>query len=225
MNMRILLSILVIVTLAFSFGACKSSSGPAPFCDTTCTKDSLKFNNDHPLKPYVSISIRNCKPDTITWSHTLLATNRKMGFMYLVGKDVTLNKDYVSCYFKDTSYAWLKFNDCITGRGFLVKLPFDKSGRGSNYTSALNNFDPKFVVADDLIAYYNETTVFVQDLATGVEKRVRISDKPLEIDHNKVHKTFDSVNISRTRVFVNVMLKGELTPIEKSIELDASNKP
>jgi hypothetical protein len=51
--MKILIVPVVIIVLAFSFGACKSSSGAKTFCDTACLKDSVKFTGDHILKPYV----------------------------------------------------------------------------------------------------------------------------------------------------------------------------
>ena len=76
-----------------------------------------------------------------------MESNRKMGFSTLVTNTVYMNRSMVDCYIKDTSYAWLKFNDCMTGRGYLMKLPFSKENDLSNYTSALNDFDPAFKIA------------------------------------------------------------------------------
>ena len=158
-------------------------------------------------------------PDTITWSHRMLATNRKMEFEELVGKTARLNKDYVKCYFNDTSYAWLRFNDCNTGRGFLVKLPYNKADKWSIYTSALNDLDPKFSVEDGLIAYYDETFIWVQDLATGKKDKMLMNDKPLEFDHNDVHKTIDSIKVTRSKVWASIKINGEWKPKEKAITL------
>ena len=48
-------------------------------------------------------------------------------WMTWLGMPVAINKDYIHCVIKDTSYAWLVFNDCFTGRGIQIKLPFSKS--------------------------------------------------------------------------------------------------
>jgi hypothetical protein len=87
--------------LTRTFTACKSSSGPASFCDTTCLKDSIKFiKKDHPYQPYVYISANNCNADTITWSYIDMGINRKMGLADMVGTPVKLNKDFIKCFYK-----------------------------------------------------------------------------------------------------------------------------
>ncbi len=207
------------VLLTFSQSSCKSSSAPL-FCDTTCTNEPIGFSQGIPDSPYVSVSINNCIPDTITWSHRMLATKRKMGYYELVGKEARLNKDYMKCYFKDTSYAWLQFNDCITGRGFLVKLPYSKDDRWSIYTSALNNIDPKFSVAEGYIAYYDETFIYVQELATGKKGKMLMNDSPLKIDHNDIHKTIDSVHVTGTKVWARLNIGNDWKDKEKEITLE-----
>ena len=84
----------VLIVLAWTFSACKSSSSAPPsFCDTSCLKDSIKFvKEEHPLKPYVYISAANCIADTITWSFIDMCINRKMWLPDLVGTEVRLNK-------------------------------------------------------------------------------------------------------------------------------------
>lgn len=150
----------------------------------------------------------------------MLATKRKMGFEELVGKTARLNKDFVKCYFNDTSYAWLRFNDCNTGRGFLVKLPYSKEDKWSIYTSALNNLDPKFHVEEGLIAYYDETFLYVQDLATGKKDHMLMHEKPLEFDHNNVHKTIDSINVTRAKIWANLKVNGDWKSKEKALKLE-----
>ncbi len=215
--MKILI-IPALALVAWALGSCGAASKPT-FCDTTCNNDSLKYIHPHPDTPFVYISVKNCEPDTIAWSHKNLATTRKMGFYELVGKNVKMNKGFVDCYFNDTSYAWLRFNDCNTGRGFLVKLPYNKSDKWSIYTSALNKFDPKFYVEDGLIAYYDETFVYAQDLATGKMDRMLMNNTRLEIDHNNVHKTFDTVHITRDRIWARIMINNKFTDKEKKIEM------
>lgn len=217
--MKLLIIPAIAVLLGWAFSSCGSASVPPPFCDTTCNNDSIKYTSDHPSKPYVYLSIRECEPDTIVWSHAELLTNRKSGFYDLVGKNVRLNKDYVSCSFKDTSYAWLKFNDCFTGRGFLVKLPYSKADKWSIYTSALNNFDPKFKVEEGLIAYYDDTFIYVQDIESGKIEKMVMSEKKLDINHNEVHSTIDSINVSRSKIWANLTIGGKPNIKEKSISL------
>ena len=172
----------------------------------------------HPDTPFVTISKRNCIPDTIYWSHNNLPTTRKMGFKELVGKDVFVNKDFFNCYFKDTSYAWLEFNDCTNGRGFLVKLPYSKNDKWSIYTSTLNRLDKKFNIQDDMIAYYDETFIYAQEIATGKMDRMLMNNTKLDIDHNNVHGTFDSVHITRDRIWANIMINSKFIPKEKKID-------
>src|SRR6478672_11692491 len=107
--MRSLLAIVVIlaITIAFAFGSCKSGGSPT-FCDTSCMKDTLKFTEtNHPLRPYVYITAKDCLPDTIMWSYDGMGVNRKLGVPDLVGGPVHLNKDFVRCVFNDTSYVWV----------------------------------------------------------------------------------------------------------------------
>ena len=216
--LRLLIIPVCIITLAWHMSSC-GSSGKTGFCDTACITDTLRYVQAHPDTPFVLLSVKNCQPDTFIWSHKGLDTKRKMGFYELVGKDVRLNKDFISCYFNDTSYAWLKFNDCITGRGFLVKLPYSKNDKWSIYTSALNSFDKKFHVEDGLIAYYDETFIYAQDQATGKLDRMLMNNTGMDIDHNDIHSTFDSVNITRNKIWAKIKIKGQFTPKEKQIAL------
>lgn len=208
-----------IVVSLLALVSCKSGSAPATFCDTSCLKDSIKFSkDDHPLKPYVYISANNCTADTITWSFIDMGINRKMGFSDLAGTTVKLNKDYVSCFIKDTSYAWLRFNDCSNGRGFLIKIPFNKKANIGRKASALNGFDPKFSIADGLIAYSDRGNIFVEDMATGKNAMMTFGAKA-DIDYDAIHETVDSVNVTATRIWAKVLLDKEWKTFEKNIEL------
>ena len=205
--------------LAWTFKACKSSSAPPSFCDTSCLKDSIKFTKEeHPLKPYVFISAANCVADTITWSFIDMGINRKMGLPDLVGTEVKLNKDNVSCFIKDTSYAWVLFNDCSNGRGYSLKIPFNKKANIGRKSSAINKFDPKFSVAEGLIAYSDRGNLFVEDMATGKTAMMTFGAK-VDIDYDAIHETVDSVNITPTHVWAKVKLDKEWKTFEKNITL------
>lgn len=205
--------------IAWTFTSCKSSSGPSTFCDTSCLKDSIKFvKEEHPYKPYVYISASKCDADTLTWSYIDMGVNRKIEIPDLVGAPVKLNKDNVSCFIKDTSYAWVAFNNCSTGRGYLLKIPYSKKGGLGIKTSALNKFDPKFSVAEGLVAYSDRGNLFVEDMATGKTAMMTFGSR-IETNYDAIHETIDSVNITPTRIWARVKLDNEWKPFEKNIEL------
>lgn len=208
------------ILLALGFGSCKSSSEASPsFCDTSCLQDSIKFiREDHLLQPYVYISAKNCIADTITWSYINMGINRKMGLPDLVGTEVRLNKDFISCFIKDTSYAWVLFNDCSNGRGYSLKIPFNKKENIGRKSSAINKFDPKFDVADGLIAYTDRGNLFVEDMATGKTAMMTFGAKA-DIDYDAIHETVDSVNVTPTRLWARVKLGKNWETFEKKIEL------
>jgi hypothetical protein len=70
-----------------------------------------------------------------------------------------------------------------------------------------------------LICYADYTFLYVEDKANGKIEKTLLSDKQLEIDFNNVHATFDSVNVTRKRIFVNLLDHGESKKIEKMINL------
>lgn len=215
--MRIFFLLATVITLAASCGE-KAAEAKQTFCDTTCNSDTLLFEGAHRLKPFVTISQRNCLADTLTWSHNQLETNRQMQIPSLLDNPVRINKSAVSCYIKDTSFAILTFNDCVTGRGYLLKLPFNKKQNISKRTSALNSFDKKFVLPDDLRAYADYSTIYVMDVTTGKEEQMTFKEE-YDINFNDVHKTIDSINISRDRIFVLLKKDGKDVPLEKKINL------
>jgi len=210
---------LYVTILSLSFIACKGPAEKKNLCADPCLKDTLKYMGDHAGKPYVYISARGCTPDTILWSHANMVSNRKMGLSELLGQPVSINKQFVRCDFYDTSYAWVQLNDCSTFRGYFLKLPFDKKKSISKYSSGLTNFDPKYSVEDGLICYADYSFLYVEDKATGKIEKALLSDKQLDIDFNNVHATFDSVNITRKRIFVTMKAGNEPKTIEKGINL------
>lgn len=217
--MRILIIPVLVTIIAISFTACGSKSG-ASFCDTACFSDTLKFSDDsHPLKPYVWITARDCNADTIVWSYTDMGTNRKLDLPDLVGAPVRLNKSKVDCFIKDTSYAWVSFNDCDSRRGFLVKIPFNKRDKISAKSSAINALDPKFAVDPSLVAYTDRGNIFAEDKITGKTATLTFG-KRIEIDYNAMHNFIDSVSITRDRIWAKVKIDNEWKELEKKITID-----
>ena len=206
------------VLLAFSFGACKSSSKPITFCDTACLKDSIKFTGDSKLKPYVYISTGNCMADTLIWSYRGMGVNRKVGLTDFLNTTVHFNKNYIRCMINDTAYAWLLFNDCATGRGYQLKLPFNKTATIGRKSSGINSLDPKFSIAGNMVAYTDRGNIFVEEMATGKTAMMTFG-QPLDIDYDAIHEYIDSVNVTPTRIWVKVKIDNAWTELQKNITL------
>jgi hypothetical protein len=215
--MKFLLLLLSPVFLLVSCGD-KSGGTAQTFCDTTCNNDTLKFSEQHKLNPRLSISVKNCLADTIAWTHDALPADRQIHVGTFLEKLVRVNKSAVSCFIKDTSYAWLAFNDCNTGRGYLLYLPFDKKASIRKMSSAINSFDKKFVVPEYVRAYADYSTIYVEDINTGKKESMTFKEE-YKIDFNNIHEVIDSVNISKDRVFVQLIKNGEKVPLEKKINL------
>jgi hypothetical protein len=206
--------ILVLSAAVIIFLSCnnKNSTTTKPsFCDTVCMQDSLKFiDNNNKLKPYVYVSARNCNGDTLTWG--FIGQNKNIPFEY------RLNKDYARCYIKDTSYALLVFNTCENGRGYFLKLSYAKKSSFRKSTTAINNFDPRFSVADSLLAYTDKGNLFVEDI--GNDKQAFMTfGKALDFDFDAIHETLDSVNITRSHIWAKAKIDGEWKTLEKDITL------
>src|SRR5690349_16811190 len=76
--MRILRSFTAVIIFLSIINGCKSSKSTSD-CDAACPKDTLKFSNpNHKLKPYVYVSVKDCKSDTMIWSYSGMGVNRKI---------------------------------------------------------------------------------------------------------------------------------------------------
>ncbi|HEX6845551.1 MAG TPA: hypothetical protein VF144_01170 [Chitinophagaceae bacterium] len=214
--------ILFLLFLAAALFSCGDKSGNAAkmFCDTACQKDTIKFiDNNHKLKPYIYISAANCLPDSVIWSYSGLGTNRKLSFDDFGGHKFNLNEEYMTCYFKDTSYAWLIFNDCSNGRGYFAKIPFNKSLSIQRKGSAINKFDPKFAVADGLVAYTDRGNIFVEEMATGKTAMMTFGNMLADLDYDAMHEFIDSVNITPAHIWAKILKGKDWEVVEKDITL------
>ncbi len=156
--------------------------------------------------------------DTFCWTHNKLPTERKMQMTHLMDKEIRLNKSAINCYIKEAEYIWLTFNDCNTGRGYLLKLPFNKKESINKISSALNAFDKKFVMPKNVRAYADYTTLYVVDISTNKKEELSFKET-LNIDFNNIHQTIDSINITPNRIFVQLIKNGQKLPMEKNISL------
>ncbi len=197
---------------------CNSSADNSlkPICDTTCMLDTVVFRSQHIMEPYVKIISKDCNATSIFWSHTNTTNHRRIETKDYIKNSIRVNTKATNAFFKDTNYVWLTFNDCISSRGYALKLPYNKKDDLLCYSSALNSFDPKFSVEPGLICYSNYRYLYVEDVATGKAAKLELSITPLDINFNKIHDTFDSVHITRNRIFVQLKDKA---PLETSISL------
>ena len=214
--MRILFFPAALTALVLSIASCKSSSAPNTFCDTGCLKDTIKFTGDHDLSPYVYIAPADCKPASIIRSHGAMGESLKTDFGF---GSVQINPGFVRCIFSDTAYAYLLFNDCLTGRGYQVKLPFNKTGTISKRSSGINSIDPKFSVADNMIAYTDRGNIYVEEIGSG-KKAMMTFGKGLDIDYDAIHEFIDTVNVTSGRIWVRVKIDEKWTELEKQITLE-----
>jgi hypothetical protein len=212
-------NIFLLAISAFQF-SCGSKVEIKPFCNATCQEDTIKFKNEqHALKPYVYISAANCMPDSVIWSYSGLGTNRKLSFTDFGGSKFKLDPNYVTCVINDTSFAWLLFNNCENGRGYFAKIPFNKKINITRRGSALNKFDPKFAVADGMVAYTDRGNIFVEEMATGKKAMMTFGSSLPDLDYDAMHEFIDSVNITPTRIWAKVLMGKNWTPFEKTITL------
>ena len=214
--MRALLIPVAAIVILLSNESCKSSSAPKTFCDTACLQDTIRFLHEHELRPYVYISPANCGPESITRGHKGMGVSLKTDFGFAT---VKINKDFMRCLFNDTAYAYLLFNDCQTGRGYQVKLPFNKTGTISKRSSGVNNIDPKFFVDGGMIAYTDRGNIFVEQVNSG-KKAMMTFGKGLDIDYDAIHEYIDSVNVTPGRIWVKVKIDEKWTELEKKITLE-----
>ncbi|RYY56438.1 MAG: hypothetical protein EOO09_06640 [Chitinophagaceae bacterium] len=220
--MRILFAAAAVLAGSLFFVSCKSDAATkAGFCDTVCVKDSMKFVlSTHKLKPYVNISPANCEADSVTWGYEFKGAERQMHITALTGgSPVKINPAMLSCHITDTSYFWLSFNNCATGRGYLAKVRFNASGTiAQPITSAFNGFDPKFAVAEGLAVWSDRGNIFTEDMQTGKKAQMTFGQR-LPIDYDNLHDFVDSISVTATKIWAKVLVDKDWKVFEKDITL------
>lgn len=208
--------------LAIAFASCKQGgkeTASAPFCtDTTCMKEPLKFESKAPGNPFVTINFKDCQIDTIHFEKGGMGVIKDIIFSEFVNKPVKPSKQFLTCDIIEAKHAWVRLNDCATGRGYALKLAFDKDGTTAQYTSALNNFDPKYKVENGLVAYYDNTFIYVHDMATDkIAKQLLTDTGVTEIDFDNPHSLVDSMNVTKTNLYAKLLVKDKV--IEHNVPL------
>jgi hypothetical protein len=216
-RMKLLFIPFVFSLALISMVACKSSSGkPQSFCDTVCIKDTIRFLGTHPLRPGLALLPQDCGVDSILWTYDGMGFYRKVDLGF---NDVKLNPQFIKCLFRDTSYAFLLFNDCQTGRGYQIQIPITKSGIYSKRSSGINSFDKKFDVEDGMLAYTDRGNIYVEEAATG-KKAMMTFGQATDLDYDVIHDILDSVQVTRERIYVRIKLNNKWEELEKKIKLE-----
>ena len=189
------------------------------FCDTACRNDSFIFRGDDRLRQMVYVSVKNCVADTIGWTHINKPVTAKISMGDFAKSPIRLNRSAINTVIKDTSAAWITFNDCVTGRGYLVKIRMSRFGGAEVISGGLNSFVSKFSIDPDLRAYTDKGNLYIDNVVTGKEAQMTFK-KEWEMDLNNVLKTIDTLNVTKQRAYIVLIDKdGKKVPIEKKIEL------
>lgn len=213
-------SFILLIAAASLFTACKNNTQTAKsFCDTTnCKPDSLVAKENVKFNPKASVYINNCMPDSISWTHDRLENNRQIKVSDYISNALKVNKSNISIAINDTNMVWVAFNDCVTGRGYLLKLPFRKGNGIQTIKGALNSFDPKFSVDPDLRAYTDRGSIYVVNVKTGKEEQMTFK-KEFPIEFDDIHKVVDSIHVAKDRIYVKLLDNGQEVKFEKNVSL------
>ena len=216
--MKLFTFLFLVSLLSFS---CQNNSSTAkvPLCDTTCNSEPFNFTGAGKHNAYVSLTQKDCVADTLSWSSDKMLSKQKMLMASLLDTTVRINKSAISCVINDTSFAWITFNDCISGRGYLLQAFFSDEGRIKKYTSALNSFDKKYVVDDSIRAYCDYSAIYAVNVNTGKKVALYYKEELKKIDFNNLHETIDSINFTRNRLFAIMKRNGNSEQLEKAVKL------
>lgn len=212
---------LPLLLLACIFFASCSNSGKSAktFCDTNCKTNELNFKGEAPFNQSATLKLSNCLADSLIWTHELTINRRKINVGEALDANITINPAAVKCYFQDTTLIWLSFNDCVTGRGYLLKLPYNADGTIRKVKGALNSFDSKFAVDPDLRAYTDRGNLYVDNVTDGKSAEMTFK-KEYDMDFADIHKYIDTLNVTKKRMYIVLIDKdGNKVPFEKKIEL------
>jgi hypothetical protein len=206
--------ILLIAIAGILFTSCSNSASTKTFCDTTCVKDSIQFKGEANLGQNLVIRFTDCQPAYVTWENKWTKRTTDLSEF----SELKLNPSFVECAFQDTVAAWLSFNNCVNGRGYLLKLPYSEANPIGRYKAALNRFDKKFSVDPELRAYTDGGNIYVVNVKTGKAAEMTFKEA-YQVDYDKIHDVIDSINISKSRIFVKLLKEGKDVPLEKQVSL------
>ncbi len=201
-------------------GGAATETASEPFCkDTSCMTEPIKVVSDAPGKPFVNVTFKDCKIDSIHSDKSGKGLSSKIVFAEFIPNDIKPSKEAFQIDIIGSRHAWMRFNDCATGRGYAIKLAFDETGKTQKLTTAINNFDPKYKVADSLVAYYDNTFIYIQDMHTDKVAQQLLTDVGVRNhDVNQPHSLIDSVNITKERIYAKILFEGKTIEHDKALE-------
>lgn len=210
----------VLILSSCGGGAETTETGPKSFCkDSSCMSDPIKVTGTAPGKPFVNVTFKDCKIDSIHFEKGGDGIKSDIVFAEFIPNEIRPTKDAFKIDMIEGKHAWLRLNDCATGRGYALKLAFDSKGKTQKLTTAINNFDPKYKVADGLVAYYDNTFIYVQDMATDKIAQQLLTDVGVKKhDVNDPHSLIDSVNITKDNIYAKILFEGKTLEHNKKPE-------
>jgi hypothetical protein len=163
--------------------------------------------------------MKDCMADSIIYTYEGASNVRTVPFSDYGPKEIRLNKSNINVAFQDTASIWVSFNDCSTGRGYLFELPYTSGKSSIKTTAALNSIDKKFSVDPDLRAFTDRGNIFVVNVTNGKQAQMTFKENYADMDFNDIHKTLDSINVTKTKIYVKLLKEGKEVPIEKEVSL------
>ncbi len=191
-----------------------------PFCkDSSCMSEPIRVTSDAPGKPFVNVTFKDCKIDSIHSDKSGKGLSSKIIFSEFIPNEIKPSKEAFQIDIIGSSHAWMRFNDCATGRGYAIKLAFDENGSAQKITTAINNFDPRYKVADSLVAYYDNTFIYIRDMNTDKVAQQLLTDVGVRNhDVNKPHSLIDSVNITKEKIYAKILFEGKTIEHDNALE-------
>lgn len=211
--------VLLILVLTGCGGGETTDNAAKTFCkDSSCMTEPIKVTSEAPGKPFVNVVFKDCKIDTIHFEKSG-GVKSDIIFAEFIPNEIRPTKDAFKIDMIEGKHAWMRFNDCATARGYALKLAFDGKGTTQKLTTALNNFDPKYKVADGLVAYYDNTFIYVQDMVSDKKAQQLLTDVGVrKHDVNDPHSLIDSLNITRENIYAKILFEGKTIEHNKSLE-------
>jgi hypothetical protein len=106
---------IAIAFAALTFAACNTNSKTVeavPFCkDSSCITEPLIVRSDAPGKPFVRISFKDCKIDSIHTEKTGKGVIKDVVFREFIPNEITPSKEAIGIDIIDAKYACIRLND------------------------------------------------------------------------------------------------------------------
>lgn len=203
-----------------SNGKEKNEDAGTAICKADCLKDSLKFGDEGKGRAYVYVTPKSCGIDSIFWGTHGMGTVRGAAFNR---PEFKANKDKMRFLYNGGNYAYLLMNDCETRKGLVAKLlmvtlPAEKQQTFMLTGKGINNGNPKFSVADNLVVTCDGGNLLIDDVSTGKQSTMTFGKWIQDIDYDAIHEYIDSVNVTNTKGWAKVKIDGKWTTVEKNLE-------